>query len=283
MYSELNIDLQAFVRRTYDSILYQSTFYNCLNTNYIGELRQTGAPVIEVLKTKPLSVHSRATKEIQSGLTPALVEYEHVMVDLTELNLDYSIRVPLMVTGSDVTNAIQDAADLEDADIAKKIDVYGYGKLRNAGLDEFEWDPVTQQDYVDNMTNLKAILFNKSVEGEYRLGLGAIEYGKLVSALTSILKFETPTGVRGVVMGEVASAYGIDAIFPINDNVLDDEKGYFFSPFMAVGDMFMSAVNQFPGTYPGFPGYFCIEGTASFGAQVIRKEAGLILVEEVSA
>ena len=283
MRDELNIDLQAFAKRTYDSILYQSTFYNCLNTNYIGTLRTTGAPVIEVLKTNNISVHSRDTKEIQNKLDPALVTYQHVMVDLTELNLDYAIRVPLMVSGSDITNAVQDAADLKDADIAKKIDVYGYGKLRSAGLDEYEWDPATQQDYIDNLTELKAILFNKSIEGELRLGLGAIEYGKLVSALTSILKFETPTGVRGVVMGEVGQAYGIDAIFPINDSVLDDEKGYFFSPIMAVGDMFMSAINQFPGTYPGYPGYYVIEGTASFGAEVIRKEAGLILVEEVSA
>lgn len=283
MYEELNIDLQAYAKRTYDSVLYQSTFYNCLNTNYIGTLRQTGAPVIEVLKTKPISVHQRSTKEIQSRLDPALVQYEHVMVDLTELNLDNSIRVPLMVAGSDITNAVQDASDLRDSDTAKKIDIYGYGKLASANLEEFEWDPVTKEDYISNLTTLKAILFNKSIEGEYRLGLGAIEYGNLVSALTTLLKFETPTGVRGVVMGEVGQAYGIDAIFAINDNVLEDVKGYFFSPIMAVGDMFMSAINQFPGTYPGYPGYYCIEYTASFGAQVVREEAGIRLVEEVSA
>ena len=134
MYSELNLDLQSFAKRTYDSILYQSSFYKCLNTNYIGTLRQTGSPVIEVLKTKAISVHTRATKEIQSKLDPALVEYEHVIVDLTELNLDSAIRVPLMVTGSDVTNAVQDAADLKDSAAAKKIDVYGYGKLAAANF-----------------------------------------------------------------------------------------------------------------------------------------------------
>ena len=97
MYSEINLDLQSFAKRVYDSILYQSTFYKFLNTAYIGELRQTGAPVIEIAKTTPVSVNVRATKEIQTGLTPALTTYSHTMVDLTELNMDYSIRVPLMV------------------------------------------------------------------------------------------------------------------------------------------------------------------------------------------
>ena len=282
MFDEIKLDLQAFAKRVYDSILYQSTFYNFLNPNYIGTLRQTGAPVIEIAKTDALSVNVRETKEIQNRLNPALTTYTHTMVDLTELNMDYSIRVPLMVTGSDITNAIQDAADLEDAAIAKQIDLYGYGKLEAATMDEFEWDPTTQQDYIDNLTALKATLFNKNVVGEYRLGLGAIEYGKLVSALTSILKFETPTGVRGVVMGEVANAYGIDAIFAINDNVLDDEKGYFFNPIAVVGDTFFSAFVQH--TSPqGFPGYYVLEGTQSFGAAVVRPEAILRLVEEVSA
>ena len=138
MYEEINLDLQAFANRVYDSILYQSTFYNFLNPNYIGTLRQTGAPVIEVPKTVPLSVNVRQTKEIQSRLNPALTTYEHTMVDLTELNMDYAIRVPIMVAGSDITNAIQDAADLEDSAIAKQIDVYGYGKLAAANIEEFE-------------------------------------------------------------------------------------------------------------------------------------------------
>ena len=281
MYSEINLDLQAFAKRVYDSILYQSTFYNFLNTNYIGELRQTGAPVIEIAKTDALSVHVRETKEIQNRLNPALTTYTHTMVDLTELNMDYSIRVPLMITGSDITNAIQDAADLEDAAIAKKIDTYGYGKLASATMDEVEWNPQTQQAYIDLLTSLKAKLFNKDIVGEYRLGLGAVEYGKLVSALTSILKFETPVGVRGVVMGEVASAYGVDGIFAINDNVLDDAVGYFFNPIAVVGDTFFSAFVQH--TSPqGYPGYYVLEGTQSFGAEVVRPEAIVRLVEEIS-
>ena len=282
MYEEINLDLQAFAKRVYDSILYQSTFYKFLNMSYIGELRQTGAPVIEIAKTKPLTVNVRETKEIQNRLTPALTQYERTMVDLTELNMDYSIRVPLVVTGSDITNAIQDAADLQDAAIAKQIDVYGYGKLNsNTDIVEFEWDPQTKEAYIDALNDLRAILFNKDVTGDYRLGLGATEYAKYVSALTSILKFETLQGREGVDMGIIARAYGIDA-FEINDNVLDGTIGYFFNPMAVVGDTFFSAFVQH-NSPQGFPGYYVLEGTQSFGAEVVRPEAILRLVEEVSA
>ena len=280
MYEEINLDLQSFAKRVYDSILYQSTFYNFLNTAYIGTLRQTGAPVIEVAKTVPLTVNVRQTKEIQTGLTPALTTYTHTMVDLTELNMDYSIRVPLMVVGSDITNAIQDAADLQDSAIAKQIDTYGYGKLAAATMDEFEWNPTTQQDYIDNLNALRAVLFNKDITGDYRLGLGATEYAKYVSALTSILKFETLQGREGVDMGVIARAYGISA-FEINDNVLDGTTGYFFNPIAVVGDTFFSAFVQH-NSPQGYPGYYVLEGTQSFGAAVVRPEAIVRLVEETS-
>lgn len=281
MYNEINLDLQAFAKRVYDSILYQSTFYNFLNMSYIGELRQTGAPVIEVAKTNTLSVNVRETKEIQNRLNPALTTYTHTMVDLTELPMDYSIRVPLVVAGSDITNAIQDAADLEDSAIAKQIDTYGYGKLAAATIDEFEWAPTTQQDYIDNLNALRAKLFNKDITGDYRIGLGAIEYAKYVSALTSILKFETLAGREGVDMGTIARAYGIDA-FEINDNVLNGEIGYFFNPIAVVGDTFFSAFVQH--TSPqGYPGYYVLEGNQMFGAEVVRPEAIVRLVEEISA
>ena len=191
MYTELNLDLQAFAKRVYDSILYQSTFYKFLNMAYIGELRQTGAPVIEIAKTNALNVHVRETKEIQSQLTPSLVTYGRTMVDLTELNMDYSIRVPLMITGSDITNAVEDAADLQDAAIAKQIDTYGYGKLAAATITEFEWNPSTKEQYIDKINELGAVLYNRSIDGDYRIGLGAAEYARYVSALTSVLKFET--------------------------------------------------------------------------------------------
>ena len=282
MYEELNLDLQSFAKRVYDSILYQSTFYKFLNTNYIGTLRQTGAPVIEVAKTNTLSVNVRSTKEIQTGLTPSLVGYSHVMVDLTELNMDYSIRVPLMVAGSDITNAVQDAADLQDSAIAKKIDTYGYNKLNaNTDITEFEWAPVTKDDYISLLNSLRATLFNKDVTGDYRLGLGATEYANYVSALTSVLKFETLAGREGVDMGIIARAYGIDA-FEINDNVLGGTTGYFFNPIAVVGDTFFSAFVQH-NSPQGYPGYYVLEGTQSFGAQVVRPEAIIRLVDEVSA
>ena len=281
MYSELNLDLQAFAKRVYDSILYQSTFYNFLNPNYIGTLRQTGAPVIEVAKADALSVHVRATKEIQSQLTPALTTYSHVMVDLTELNMDYSIRVPMMITGSDITNAIQDAADLEDSAIAKQIDTYGYGKLEAATMDEVEWAPSTKEEYISVLNSLRAKLFNKDVDGDYRLGLGAVEYANLVSALTSVLKFETPEGIEGVTMGEIARVYGI-SIFEVNDTVLDGVIGYFFNPIAVVGDTFFSEFVQH-NSPQGYPGYLVLEGTQSFGAEVVRPEAIVRLVSEISA
>ncbi len=281
MYEEINLDLQSFAKRVYDSILYQSTFYNFLNPNYIGTLRQTGAPVIEIAKTNTLQVNVRQTKEIQNRLNPALVGYSHTMVDLTELNMDYSIRVPLMVTGSDITNAIQDAADLEDSAIAKQIDTYGYGKLAAATIDEAAWAPVTKEEYISLLNGLRAKLFNKDITGEYRLGLGATEYANYVAALTSVLKFETLEGREGVTMGEIARAYGINA-FEINDNVLNGIIGYFFNPIAVVGDTFFSAFVQH--TSPqGYPGYYVLEGTQSFGAEVVRPEAIIRLVEEISA
>lgn len=281
MYEELNLDLQAFAKRVYDSILYQSTFYNFLNTNFIGTLRQTGAPVIEIIKTTAPSVHVRSTKEIQTALDPALTTYSHTMVDLTQLNMDYAIRIPLMVAGSDIANAIQDAADLEDSAIAKQIDTFGYGKLAAANITEVEWDPATKDEYTSLLNSLRAVLFNKDVDGEYRLGLGATEYANLVSALTTLIHFENVEVNTGLTLGEMARVYGIN-IFEINDNVLDGAIGYFFSPIAVVGDSFMSAAVQTSSDIR-YPGYYCLSFTQSFGAEVVRPEAIIRLVEEVSA
>ena len=282
MYEEINLDLQSFAKRVYDSILYQSTFYNFLNPNYIGTLRQTGAPVIEIGKTNPLSVNKRQTVEIQKELTLALTTYGRTLVDLTELKLDYGIRVPIAVTGSDITNAIQDAADLEDSAIAEAIDEYGYAKLAaNTDIEEVQWAPSTKEDYIAALNSLRAKLFNKKITGGYRMGLGATEYANLVAALTSVLKFETPEGIEGVTMGEIARVYGID-IFEINDNVLSDETGYFFNPIAVVGDTFFSAFVQ-TSTDVRLPGYYCLSGNQLFGAEVVRPEAILRLVAEISA
>ena len=280
MYEELNLDLQAFAKRVYDSILYQSTFYKFLNMAYIGELRTTGAPVIEIAKTNKLSVNVRQTKEIQTGLTPALTTYAHTMVDLTELNMDYSIRVPLMVTGSDITNAVQDAADLEDSAIAKQIDTYGYGVLKGNVSTAKQWNPSNAGDTIKLLNECRATLFNNDVYGDYRIGLGATQYAAYVTDLTSVLKYETLAGVEGVDRGIIARAYGVDA-FEINDNYINPTVdghaetvvGYFFNPVAVVGDTFFGSFVQYNGNYPGFPGYFCIEGNVMFGAKVVRGEA----------
>jgi hypothetical protein len=132
------------------------------------------------------------------------------------------------------------------------------------------------------LNSLKATLFNAKVYDTYRLGLDAVEYGNLVSALTSILKYETLAGVEGVDRGEVARAYGID-IFPINSNVLkNNEKGYFASPVGTVGDTFFSSMVEYQGNYPGFPGYYVIEGNILFGAKVVMPSAVIKLVASAS-
>lgn len=287
MNSQLSIDLQAFVKRVYDSLLYNSTFYNFLNENYIGAVRQTGAPIIEVIKTAPVSVNTRQTAEIQSALAPALSTYSSVKVDLTELAMDYSVRVPVSVVGSDITNALQDVIDLKDSAVAKAIDTYGYAKLKAGVTQAFQWNPANQQGYIDALNTLRAKLFNKDVYGGYRLGLDALEYANYVSALTSILKFETMSGVEGVDRGTVARAYGIDA-FEINSNYVnpvvadhsETVKGYFFNSIAVVGDTFFGAFTQWNGDYPGFPGYFVIEGNMLFGADVVRGDAIIKLQSE---
>ena len=287
MNSQLNIDLQAFVKRVYDSLLYNSTFFNFLNENYIGEVRQTGAPIIEVIKTTPMSVNVRQTAEIQSALAPALSTYSSVKVDLTELPMDYSIRVPVTVVGSDITNALQDVIDLKDSAIAKQIDTYGYAKLKGSVTQAFQWNPANQQGYIDALNTLRATLFNKDVYGGYRLGLDALEYANYVSALTSILKFETRAGVEGVDRGIIARAYGVDA-FEINSNYVnpvvadhsETVKGYFFNSVAVVGDTFFDSFVQYNGNYPGFPGYYVIEGNMMFGADVVRGDAIIKLQSE---
>lgn len=287
MNSQLNIDLQAFVKRVYDSLLYNSTFYRFLNENYIGEVRQTGAPIIEVIKTTPVSVNTRETAEITSALTPTLSTYSSTKVDLTELAMDYSIRVPVTVVGSDITNALQDVIDLKDSAVAKQIDTYGYAKLKGSVTQAFQWNPANQQGYIDALNTLRAKLFNKDVYGGYRLGLDALEYANYVSALTSVLKFETMAGVEGVDRGVVARAYGIDA-FEINSSYInpvvadhaETVKGYFFNPVAVVGDTFFGSFVQWNGDYPGFPGYFVIEGNMMFGADVVRGDAIIKLQSE---
>ena len=81
---------------------------------------------------------------------------------------------------------------------------------------------------------------------------------------------------------EIARVYGI-SIFEINDNVLTEGVvGYFFNPIAVVGDTFFSAFVQH-NSPQGYPGYVVLEGTQSFGAEVVRPEAIIRLIEDVSA
>ena len=173
MTGELGIDLQAYVKRIYFSLLYNSTFYKFLNENYIGEVRQTGAPIIEVLKSNAVSVNVRSTAEIATGLTPTLSTYGSVKVDLTELKLDYSFRIPVLVAGSNILNAVDSAIREKDSELAIKVDTYGYDMLADAITGDrtggktakdtgttYTWNPANNEGYIKALNALKAKLFN---------------------------------------------------------------------------------------------------------------------------
>lgn len=282
-YTEIGLDLQGTVKRIYMNLIYKSAFYKMLNDAYIGELRNSGTPMIEVLKSQDVTVNVRETRELSAALTPTLMGYNSVKVDLTELAMDYSIRIPTLVAGSGIANALDSALQKKDSAIAKQIDTYGFGKLAaDTNIDEKEWSPVAQQDYIDLITALSADLFNNDVYDNYRLALSATEYGKYVAALTSVLKYETMAGIEGVDRGTVARAYGVDA-FQVNDTVLGSGiKGYFFNPIAVVGDAFFDAFVQHVSPQ-GWPGYFIFEGNVMFGAKVVEDDAIFRLVDEVSA
>lgn len=281
-FTEVNLDLQSVAKRIYNSLLYRSTFYKMLNPNYIGEIRTAGTPMIEVLKSNDTQVNVRQTKEIANALTPSLQGYSSVKVDLTELPMDYSIRIPVLVAGSNFVNVLEDAMDKKDQAVAKAIDTYGFGMLEDGVTTESAWNPSTQQAYIDKLNSLKASLFNKNVYDGYRLAISATEYASLCSALTSILKYETAVGVKGVDMGTVDEAYGVE-IFPVNDTVIGDVKGYFFNNQAVVGDSFFDSMVTYNGNYPGFPGYYVMESNILFGAKIVEQNAIIKLVEEVSA
>lgn len=277
-----SLDLQSVAKRIYKSLLYRSVFYKFLNPNYIGELRNAGTPMIEVLKSGDATVNVRDTKEIATALTPGLLGYSSIKVDLTELPMDYSIRIPVLVSGTNFINTLEDAMDKKDQAVATKIDTYGFGVLDTQVTQETEWNPSTQDEYITTLNGLKAKLFNNNVYEDYRLCLSATEHANLVSALTSILKFETEVGVKGVDMGTVDEAYGIQ-IFAANDTILDGTIGYFYNPLAVVGDTFFDAFVEWNGNYPGFPGYYVMEGNIMFGAKVVEPNAIIKLSEEVSA
>lgn len=245
------LDLQSVAKRIYESLLYNSQFYKFLNPNYIGELRTAGTPMIEILKSGDATVNVRETKEITTALTPGLLGYSSQKVDLTELPMDYSIRIPVLVSGTNFINTLEDAMAKKDQAVARRIDTYGFGTvLANGVTATATWAPATQDDYIELLNDLKANLFNKNVYSDYRLALSATEHAKLASALTSILKFETEVGVKGVDMGVVDEAYGVQ-IFPVNDTMLGAVKGYFYNPLAVVGDSFFDSFVEYNNNYPG--------------------------------
>lgn len=281
-FTEVQLDLQSTVKRIYQNVVYRSSFYKMLNDSYIGELRNSGTPMIEVLKSNDVTINVRQTKEIANQLTPSLMGYDSVKVDLTELPMDYSIRIPILVTGSGIANALDSALQKKDSAVAKAIDTYGFGKLEDDNtITEKLWNPSTKEQYIDTINSLSADMFNNDIYDTYRMGLSATEYGKYVSALTSVLKYETMAGVEGVDRGTIARAYGVD-VFPVEDAVLGDVKGYFFNPMAIVGDAFFDAFVQHVSPQ-GWPGYFVFEGNILFGAKVVEKKAIFKLVDEVSA
>lgn len=288
-FTNINLDLQAVAKRTYENIYYESTFMNFLDDSWMQVARSTGTPIIEVIKQIAPTINQRSNVEITTALTPTLTTYDSVKVDLTELQLDYSFSISPLMIGTSIEGTLEGQMRLKDSAIANKIDTYGYGKLNTAitgksdGTETYTdgqvvaWAPSTQQDYINLLNSYKMILFNRNITNGYMLGLEAVQYGKLVAALTSILKYETRAGVEGVDRGQVANAYGVD-IFPINTAVLGSGVlGYFANKIACVGDMFFSAMAQYNGNYNGLPGYFVLEGNILFGAEVVRPEAILKL------
>lgn len=299
-FTGVNLDLQGLIKRTYANLLYNSQFYKMLNRRFF-EIGRTGTPIIEVVKQLDTKLNVRNNVEIaQGGLTNELATYNSIKVDLTELPMDYSFRVSPIVIGSGIERAIEGQIELKEAQISRQIDVYGFNKLNTkiTGPQDgsmaytegqcTKWAPSSGTETIELINDLKSKLFDRNIYDGYLLGLSSNAYAYFISSLTSVLKYETRAGVEGVDMGQVADAYGV-SVFQINSNVIGKDKqgnetnvvGYFANEVGVVGDTFWSSMNQYPNGMPGYPGYFCIEGNVMFGAEVVRPEAVIKLVESV--
>ena len=298
-FTGVNLDLQGLVKRTYANLLYNSQFYKMLNRRFF-EVGRTGTPIIEVVKQLDTTLNVRNNVEIsQGGIANELATYNSVKVDLTELPMDYSFRVSPIVMGSGIERAIEGQIELKESQISKQIDIYGFGKL-NADITGPEdgsmaytdgqitkWAPASGTETIELVNDLKAKLFDRDIYDGYLLGLRSDAYAYFISSLTSVLKYETRAGVEGVDMGQVADAYGV-SVFQINANVLKNKDktnsgvvGYFANEVGTVGDTFWSSFAQYNGNFPGYPGYFVIEGNVMFGAKVVRPEAVIKLVDTI--
>lgn len=295
-FTGINLDLQSVMRRTYENLYYQSSFMNFLNRSFMEVARQSGTPIIEVIKQTDTPLNVRDNVEITSALTSTLATYQSVKVDLTQLPMDYSFRISPLMIGSNIANALEGQIQLKDSQIAFQIDKFGYDKFNTVITGPADgsmaysegqcaiWAPSNGEETIELINDLKALLFDRKIYNDYLLGLSAQTYAYYVSSLTSILKYETRAGVEGVDAGQIGEAYGVSA-FQINSNALKDENnastnvlGYFANEIGAVGDMFFSSMAQYLGNYPGLPGYYVLEGNIMFGADVVRPEAIIKLV-----
>ena len=299
-FTGVNLDLQGLMKRVYANLLYQSQFYKMLSRSDM-EVTRTGTPIIEVIKQLDTTLNVRDNVEIANeGLKTELAKYQSVKVDLTELAMDYSFRISPIVMGSGIERAIEGQIELKNAQVAKNIDIYGFNKLNSditgpadgsmAYTDGqiTKWAPSNGTETVELINDLKSKLFDRDIYDGYLLGLRSDAYSYFISSLTSVLKYETRAGVEGVDMGQIADAYGV-SVFQINSNVVAKDKnkqdtnvvGYFANEVGVVGDTFWSSFAQYDGNYPGFPGYFVLEGNIMFGAKTVRPEAVIKLVESI--
>ena len=131
-FTNINLDLQAVAKRTYENIYYQSTFMNFLDDSWMQVARATGTPIIEVVKQIAPTINKRSNVEITTALTPTLTTYNSVKVDLTELPLDYSFSISPLMIGTNIEGTLEGQMRLKDSAIANQIDTYGYGKLNTA-------------------------------------------------------------------------------------------------------------------------------------------------------
>lgn len=299
-FTGVNLDLQGLMKRVYANLLYQSQFYKMLSRSDL-EVTRTGTPIIEVIKQLDTTLNVRDNVEIANeGLKTELAKYQSVKVDLTELAMDYSFRISPIVMGSGIERAIEGQIELKNAQVAKNIDIYGFNKLNSdiTGPEDgsmaytdgqiTKWAPSNGTETIELINDLKSKLFDRDIYDGYLLGLRSDAYSYFISSLTSILKYETRAGVEGVDMGQIADAYGV-SVFQINSNVVAKDKnkqdtnvvGYFANEVGVVGDTFWSSFAQYNGNYPGFPGYFVLEGNIMFGAKTVRPEAVIKLVESI--
>nr|DAJ48290.1 MAG TPA: Putative Ig domain protein [Caudoviricetes sp.] len=299
-FTGVNLDLQGLMKRVYANLLYQSQFYKMLSRSDM-EVTRTGTPIIEVIKQLDTTLNVRDNVEIANeGLKTELAKYQSVKVDLTELAMDYSFRISPIVMGSGIERAIEGQIELKNAQVAKNIDIYGFNKLNSDITGSADgsmaytdgqitkWAPSNGTETIELINDLKSKLFDRDIYDGYLLGLRSDAYSYFISSLTSILKYETRAGVEGVDMGQIADAYGV-SVFQINSNVVAKDKnkqdtnvvGYFANEVGVVGDTFWSSFAQYDGNYPGFPGYFVLEGNIMFGAKTVRPEAVIKLVESI--